>query len=133
MLKTRSYEFGGKTITLHELDVVTMIDLVGKAREIADPTDLDLGNAYEYMPEFVMDKILKQPLRGLIVEGVSHDDLEGLYRAALELNPFLARAMKSMADAIKASQLMLQQSNGLLSDLLNEVTTGSGNTGSVPS
>jgi len=128
MLKTKKHVIGGREVTVHELDVATMIELVGRAREIDDPTDLDLANAYEFMPEFIMDAILKEPLKALLTEGVGHGELEQLYKVAQELNPFLARAIKTMADTMKASALLLSESSGALSGLLSEGITASGST-----
>jgi len=126
MLKTATASLGDNELTVYELDVATMIDLVGRARDLQDPTDLDLANAYEYLPEFIMDAILRQPLRPLITPGVSHDELEQLYQKAQELNPFLARAIKTMAESIKASALLLSESSAALSDLLSGGMSASG-------
>lgn len=133
MLKTASVTFGGKKVVLHELDVTQTMDLVSRTRSLEQPSDLDLGNAYEFLPEFVMDEILGQPLAGLIEPGVTHEELDNLYRAALKLNPFLARAMKTMAEMVRASSLLMSGSDGLLSALSSAVTTTSGAMGSPPS
>lgn len=133
MLKTQSVTFGGKKIVLHELDVAQTMDVVGQTREMEEPSNLDLGNGYEFLPEFVMDEILGQPLKELITPGISHGELEELYKAALDLNPFLARAMTNMASMMRASRMILDGSEKQLSDLLSEGIVGSGSTDSVPS
>ncbi len=132
MRASASVDFGGRQVIVRELDVVQSLQLVRRSREQLDPSDLDLGNAFAFMPEFVLEEIIGQPLSELLTPGISHTELEALYQKALELNPFLARAMKNMAQMIEASQSMLNGSRTQLSDLLNEVTSVFGNTDGPP-
>ena len=123
----------GKRVFVRELEVAEVDALLIELDTQHTPTTLDWLFADDYMPESALEKIIGQPVKEVLAPGIAPSELEPLYKKAVEVNPFFAKALEKMrgiADLMRTLGLNVASEEELRKELEKSMTDGSAVPGS---
>lgn len=100
-------KIAGHTFVVRELTSTQIIDEMQRLDDPDKPHNLDWLFAEKYLPLTTLEKIVEEDVGEFWErEGLSPSELEPLYQKAVEVNPFLARALRKKMEHVEAMAMM---------------------------
>lgn len=102
MKKIEKIKIGAVEVVLVELSVEECDAIFEGVEAGHEPTTLDWMFAKKYLPQWVMEQIMDTPMAEILSQGpvtLHPSELEAVYQAAVEVNPFLSVALTEMRRA----------------------------------
>lgn len=120
----------GRKFVVRELTYPQILDLLkGIEEEVGEQSGVDRLYSSTYMPQSVIDKIIDADLEAFMVENdLAPSEVEPLFKKAVEVNPFLARALKEWMEMSRwmMRSNLLQMSNSLKSFTAGQPSSSQG-------